>query len=156
MSFFVERAPSGAQSSSVSVPLRSAQSRCPPDTLRRLSLLCNHCNPLIDKRLQFFYFMHILELQGHGWSRHGNTQIVQIQQVLFLYLCLFYNFSGLHQVSCLICQLLIQYFHCCYSVNLYSESGEYISQIVNTWSIKAFISPVMGDMRRTDKQWIFI
>ena len=36
--FFVERAPSGAQSSSVSVPLRSAQSRCPPDTLRRLSL----------------------------------------------------------------------------------------------------------------------
>ena len=38
----------------------------------------------------------------------------------------------------------------------YSESGEYISQIVNTWSIKAFISPVMGDMRRTDKQWIFI
>ena len=41
MSFFVERAPSGAQSSSVSVPLRSAQSRCPPDTLRRLSLLFN-------------------------------------------------------------------------------------------------------------------
>lgn len=39
----------------------------------RLSLLCNHCNPLIDKGLQFFYFMHILELQGHGWSRHGNT-----------------------------------------------------------------------------------
>ena len=71
--FFVERAPSGAQSSGVSVPLRSAQSRCPPDTLRRLSLLCNHCNPLIDKGLQFFYFMHILELQGHGWSRHGNT-----------------------------------------------------------------------------------
>ena len=41
MSFFVERAPSGAQSSSVSVPLRSAQSRCPLDTLRRLSLLFN-------------------------------------------------------------------------------------------------------------------
>ena len=41
MSFFVERAPSGAQSSSVFVPLRSAQSRCPPDTLRRLSLLFN-------------------------------------------------------------------------------------------------------------------
>ena len=41
MSFFVERAPSGAQSSSVSVPLQSAQSRCPPDTLRRLSLLSN-------------------------------------------------------------------------------------------------------------------
>ena len=38
MSFFVERGPSGAQSSSVSVSLRSAQSRCPPDTLRRLSL----------------------------------------------------------------------------------------------------------------------
>ena len=36
--FFVERAPSGAQSSSVFVPLRSAQSRCPLDTLRRLSL----------------------------------------------------------------------------------------------------------------------
>ena len=41
MSFFVERAPSGAQSSSVFVPLRSAQSRCPPDTLRRLSLMFN-------------------------------------------------------------------------------------------------------------------
>ena len=41
MSFLVERAPSGAQSSSVSVPLRSAQSRCPLDTLRRLSLLFN-------------------------------------------------------------------------------------------------------------------
>ena len=39
--FFVERAPSWAQSSSVFVPLRSAQSRCPPDTLRRLSLLFN-------------------------------------------------------------------------------------------------------------------
>ena len=52
MSFFVERAPSGAQSSSVSVPLRSAQSRCPPDTLRRLSLLFNKKG--YPKRMSFF------------------------------------------------------------------------------------------------------
>ena len=52
MSFFVERAPSGAQSSSVSVPLRSAQSRCPLDTLRRLSLLFNKKGH--PERMSFF------------------------------------------------------------------------------------------------------
>ena len=52
MSFFVERAPSGAQSSSVFVPLRSAQSRCPPDTLRRLSLLFNKKGH--PERMSFF------------------------------------------------------------------------------------------------------
>ena len=52
MSFFVERAPSGAQSSSVSVPLRSAQSRCPPDTLRRLSLLFDEKGH--PERMSFF------------------------------------------------------------------------------------------------------
>ena len=50
--FFVERAPSGAQSSSVFVPLRSAQSRCPPDTLRRLSLLFNKKGH--PERMSFF------------------------------------------------------------------------------------------------------
>ena len=52
MSFFVERAPSGAQSSSVFVPLRSAQSRCPLDTLRRLSLRFNKKGH--PKRMSFF------------------------------------------------------------------------------------------------------
>ena len=77
MSFFVERAPSGAQSSSVFVPLRSAQSRCPPDTLRRLSLLFNKKGKIksqqrLDNQLTFM----IAYKQILGSSSHQGYDVV--------------------------------------------------------------------------------
>ena len=77
MSFFVERAPSGAQSSSVFVPLRSAQSRCPPDTLRRLSLRFNKKGKIksqqrLDNQLTFM----IAYKQILGSSSHQGYDVV--------------------------------------------------------------------------------
>ena len=77
MSFFVERAPSGAQSSSVSVPLRSAQSRCPPDTLRRLSLLFNKKGKIkSQQRLDNQLIFMIAYKQILGSSSHQGYDVV--------------------------------------------------------------------------------
>ena len=77
MSFFVERAPSGAQSSSVSVPLRSAQSRCPPDTLRRLSLLFNKKGKIkSQQRLDNYLIFMIAYKQILGSSSHQGYDVV--------------------------------------------------------------------------------
>ena len=77
MSFFVERAPSGAQSSSVSVPLRSAQSRCPPDTLRRLSLLFNKKGKIkSQQRLDNHLIFMIAYKQILGSSSHQGYDVV--------------------------------------------------------------------------------
>ena len=77
MSFFVERAPSGAQSSSVSVSLRSAQSRCPPDTLRRLSLLFNKKGKIkSQQRLDNQLIFMIAYKQILGSSSHQGYDVV--------------------------------------------------------------------------------
>ena len=77
MSFFVERAPSGAQSSSVSVPLRSAQSRCPLDTLRRLSLLFNKKGKIkSQQRLDNHLIFMIAYKQILGSSSHQGYDVV--------------------------------------------------------------------------------
>ena len=77
MSFFVERAPSGAQSSSVFVPLRSAQSRCPPDTLRRLSLLFNKKGKIkSQQRLDNHLIFMIAYKQILGSSSHQGYDVV--------------------------------------------------------------------------------
>ena len=77
MSFFVERAPSGAQSSSVSVPLRSAQSRCPLDTLRRLSLLFNKKGKIkSQQRLDNHLTFMIAYKQILGSSSHQGYDVV--------------------------------------------------------------------------------
>ena len=77
MSFFVERAPSGAQSSSVSVPLRSAQSRCLPDTLRRLSLLFNKKGKIkSQQRLDNHLIFMIAYKQILGSSSHQGYDVV--------------------------------------------------------------------------------
>ena len=77
MSFFVERAPSGAQSSSVSVPLRSAQSRCPPDTLRRLSHLFNKKGKIkSQQRLDNQLIFMIAYKQILGSSSHQGYDVV--------------------------------------------------------------------------------
>ena len=77
MSFFVERAPSGAQSSSVFVPLRSAQSRCPPDTLRRLSLLFNKKGKIkSQQRLDNQLIFMIAYKQILGSSSHQGYDVV--------------------------------------------------------------------------------
>ena len=77
MSFFVERAPSGAQSSSVSVPLRSAQSRCPPDTLRRLSLRFNKKGKIkSQQRLDNHLTFMIAYKQILGSSSHQGYDVV--------------------------------------------------------------------------------
>ena len=79
MSFFVERAPSGAQSSSVSVPLRSAQSRCPPDTLRRLSLLFNKKGKIkSQQRLDNQLIFMIAYKQILGSSSHQGYDVVLV------------------------------------------------------------------------------
>ena len=75
--FFVERAPSGAQSSSVFVPLRSAQSRCPPDTLRRLSLLFNKKRKIkSQQRLDNHLTFMIAYKQILGSSSHQGYDVV--------------------------------------------------------------------------------
>ena len=77
MSFFVERAPSGAQSSSVFVPLRSAQSRCPLDTLRRLSLLFNKKGKIkSQQRLDNHLIFMIAYKQILGSSSHQGYDVV--------------------------------------------------------------------------------
>ena len=77
MSFFVERAPSGAQSSSVSVPLRSAQSRCPPDTLRRLSCLFSKKGKIkSQQRLDNQLIFMIAYKQILGSSSHQGYDVV--------------------------------------------------------------------------------
>ena len=77
MSFFVERAPSGAQSSSVFVPLRSAQSRCPPDTLRRLSRLFNKKGKIkSQQRLDNHLTFMIAYKQILGSSSHQGYDVV--------------------------------------------------------------------------------
>ena len=77
MSFFVERAPSGAQSSRVFVPLRSAQSRCPPDTLRRLSLLFNKKGKIkSQQRLDNQLIFMIAYKQILGSSSHQGYDVV--------------------------------------------------------------------------------
>ena len=77
MSFFVERAPSGAQSSSVFVPLRSAQSRCLPDTLRRLSLLFNKKGKIkSQQRLDNHLIFMIAYKQILGSSSHQGYDVV--------------------------------------------------------------------------------
>ena len=77
MSFFVERAPSGAQSSSVFVPLRSAQSRCPLDTLRRLSLLFNKKGKIkSQQRLDNHLTFMIAYKQILGSSSHQGYDVV--------------------------------------------------------------------------------
>ena len=77
MSFFVERAPSGAQSSSISVPLRSAQSRCPLDTLRRLSLLFNKKGKIkSQQRLDNQLIFMIAYKQILGSSSHQGYDVV--------------------------------------------------------------------------------
>ena len=77
MSFFVERAPSGARSSSVSVPLRSAQSRCQPDTLRRLSLLFNKKGKIkSQQRLDNHLIFMIAYKQILGSSSHQGYDVV--------------------------------------------------------------------------------
>ena len=77
MSFFVERAPSGAQSSSVSVPLRSAQSRCPLDTLRYLSLRFNKKGKIkSQQRLDNHLIFMIAYKQILGSSSHQGYDVV--------------------------------------------------------------------------------
>ena len=70
MSFLLQSSPAGARRFEVSAPLRSAQSRRPPDVLRRLALLLKSWEAL-NKRLPDFFVLK--SLITHDYTSNANT-----------------------------------------------------------------------------------